>query len=58
MTALRWISRACMHLAERQSDQVLSVGAPRHPHPGARPEASGYCTEHAACGCACHREGK
>ena len=56
MTASRWISHACQRPAEPQSVQVLALAAPRHPHPGPRPELSGYCTEHQACGCACHRE--
>jgi hypothetical protein len=54
MTAPRWTSHACTRSAEPQSDQVLAIGAPRHPYPGPRPEASGYCTEHTACSCACH----
>jgi len=41
MTAQRWISHAGQHPAEPQSAQVLALGAPLHPHPGPRPEASG-----------------
>jgi hypothetical protein len=48
-----WVSYACSHPTEQQSAGVQR--SRRHPYPGERPEASGWCVVPSRCTCRCHR---